>query len=520
MKKFIYLWLAAIICATVPAPARAVDNVAPRLPVLVVPGALGTGLWAGNTLLWPDVPRMVNPFNLDSFMDPLKFTVDLQPSDPAVTVGQVVGKTAFNYDYAQSLVEELHGRGYRDGLDLFLFPYDWRYGVDSSVVEALKNKIDDILRDTGTPQVDIVAHSTGGLIVKKYVEDFPDHHIRKAVMVGVPNLGAPKALKVLLQGDNFGVHGLEDSEMKQIAQNLPVVYDLLPSAKYIVTKNGYVRVEDTAPDFHFSAHDLSVDEMKQFIVDDHGLNATAYEQAQALHKISFDNLDLRDEGIDVYNIAGCKKGTIGTIVEQRDHEQVGILYSYGAPHFTPGDGTVPLESATNLPLDASKKYYALKSDHSTMLSQDGIRQTIADIITGAQLSAKGGLTQDIGQCKLKGNAISIYSPVSIEVTDQSGGRLGLLADGSIENTLPNADMEILGDHTFVYLPEEGMGTYSITLAGTDTGSATIQIDSIDGDSVVNDRKFSNIAVTAAWRGRIDLQNSPPILLQESCLTNY
>ena len=42
--------------------------------------------------------------------------------------------------------------------------------------------------------MDIVAHSMGGLLVKKDVaEHLTDHHINKAVFVGVPNIGAPKA---------------------------------------------------------------------------------------------------------------------------------------------------------------------------------------------------------------------------------------------------------------------------------------------------------------------------------------
>ncbi len=77
------------------------------------------------------------------------------------------------------------------------FPYDWRLGVSQNV-DNLKNKINQIVAQTGSEKVDVVAHSTGGLIVKKYVIDNNDHKIGKAVFLGVPNLGAPQGSKSLI----------------------------------------------------------------------------------------------------------------------------------------------------------------------------------------------------------------------------------------------------------------------------------------------------------------------------------
>src|SRR5438477_608698 len=60
-------------------------------PVLIVPGLTGTEIYKDVDLLWPDILKMVNPFNSDSFMDPLAFKDDLTPMDLSLTIGQVVG---------------------------------------------------------------------------------------------------------------------------------------------------------------------------------------------------------------------------------------------------------------------------------------------------------------------------------------------------------------------------------------------------------------------------------------------
>ena len=72
-------------------------------------------------------------------------------------------------DYSDHLVKEFVAQGYVKDTDLFTFPYDWRYGVDEDTVAKLKQKIADVLKTSEADKVDIVAHSTGGLIVKKYV---------------------------------------------------------------------------------------------------------------------------------------------------------------------------------------------------------------------------------------------------------------------------------------------------------------------------------------------------------------
>lgn len=491
-----------------------------KTPVLIVPGVLGTEINKGSEKLWLDLAHNLTDIG-DQFMDPLQFNTNLTPSDTSLAIGEVIREvtmtpsTLVNFNYTKGLIDLFTSQGYTEGTNsdanLFTFPYDWRYGVSgiisatSTNVDLLRQKIQDIMTQTGSNKVDVIAHSTGGLLVKKFAMDHPlDNHIGKAIFVGVPNTGAPKAIKTLLQGDNFGIPWLADGEMKKLVENFPVVYDLSPSQQYFNTKGSYIKIIDQSLSGSTS-HDLDFNQANSFLTSDHNLNSQALTNAQNLHTTNFDNFDMRNSGVDLYSIDGCKAGTISKVIERRSKDIFGnIIVSYDQPQETPGDGTVPLESATNVPMDSSHKYYALKADHGKMPSQDGIRQEIVNLISGGSLSVASSLiTQDISKCKLDGNAISVFSPLDIEIIDQDGNTAGLI-EGSIQNNIPNADFEIMGEHKFVYLPNDEGQTYTIKINGTDTGTFTLREDEIANNQIQQTQIFSDIPVTTNLTGEVNL----------------
>ena len=498
-----------------------------RNPVLIVPGVLGTNIFKGAEKLWLDLLRNFTDIS-DQFMDPLQFDNSLLPLDTSLDLGNVISRETVNIglgnivvsDYTFSLIKEFEDQGYTQGAtandNLFLFPYDWRYGVSVNNVNELKQKIQDIKTQTGSNEVDVVAHSTGGLLVKKYVMDNPvNNYIGKAVFVGVPNTGAPKAIKVLLQGDGFGIPWLADGEMKKISKNLPVVYDLSPSQEYYNQKGSYVKIINQGF-FSSTTQNLDFNQANSFLTTDHQLNSQALANAQSLHTANFDNFDLRTAGVDLYSIAGCKAGTIGKIVERRVQTILGgISTGYDQPERVPGDGTVPLESATNLPINSENKYYALESDHGKMLSQDNIRQQIMNIISGSSLAVDSSkISQDISECKLNGKAISVFSPLDIEITDQDGNHAGLVA-GGVENNIPNASFDIMGEHKFVYLPDDEGQTYEIEVNGTGNGTFTLKNEKITDNQIIQTEVFSDIPVTTNLTGNLNLGDSSTLSIDQN-----
>ncbi len=492
-----------------------------KIPVLIVPGLLGTEMKNGDELLWADLVRMATDVG-DSFIDPLEFNENLTPINNEIYKNNIIKKQPF-LDYADGLINEFKNQGYVENDNLFTFPYDWRYGASGKYADNKTNsdllgeKINVILQQTGGDKVDVVAHSLGGLIVKKYVMDNPaSHHIGKAVFVGVPNTGAPKSVKVLLQGDSFGIPWLAESEIKKISENMPASYDLLPSQQYYDVNGSFIKTIDEAipttenPNVQNVIKDLNYQEVEGFLTEDHNLNSVGFDNAQILHTENFDNYDLRTAGVELYAIDGCKAGTLGKVIERRRVDFLGNnITEYDAPKFTPGDGTVPLESATNLPISQENKFYSLSGSHSKMLSANGSRQKIVNLISGSSLEISNNvITQDINRCNLNGKAISVFSPIDIFVTDQFGNRLGLAEDRSVINEIPNADFEIWGEHKFVYLPDDDGQVYDISLQGIGTGTYTIKSQDIVAGQAVTTEVFSNLAATTQLTGKMNLNADP------------
>jgi|GEM_PF-728555 len=497
------------------------DLTAPKIPVIIVPGIMGTEIKKGDELLWADIPRMINPFNDDGFMDPLAFNSNLEPLDTNLIIDNVLSKKTFlgkTYDYTDDLINTFTSNqiGYIKDENLFTFAYDWRFGVNETNENQLKDKINSVLALTGASKVHIVAHSTGGLLVKKYVIDHPNnHYIDKAVFVGVPNLGAPKAFKALINGDSFGVPGLNPLEMKKIAQNLPVAYDLAPSREYVDQISSFLKIYSADSN---SMIDANYDQAIQEFENDHLINHDALIQSQALHTALFDNFDLRTTGINLYNIVGCKTFTFGTF---RKYIPFSLFPSdsliFDFPQNVSGDGTVPLLSAQSIPTDSDHIFFAPKADHGQMPSANGIRQVIANLLTGSNLDIGNVLTHDFVQqhpnrCQIKGEVIKIKSPVAIQATDQFNNRSGLAEDGSIENSIPGADYQIWGEHKYVFLPTGDGEQYNIDLKGTGTGTFTLQQETINDDQTTQTQVFSNIPVTPNLSGEFQLNTQSVLQL--------
>ncbi len=522
-----------------------------KIPVLIVPGIAGTEMRDGNGLLWPNIDRMFLDAG-DNFLDPLIFNQNLTPSDSnifasdVIKTGELFGATVYNY--TDKLINEFAGKGYVENQNLFTFPYDWRYGVsgknanDKTNSDLLGEKISQILAQTGANKVDVIAHSMGGLIAKKYVADVAasassgePSKVGKAVFVGVPNTGAPKAVKALIQGDNFGISfgpiGLSDSEMKKLSENMPAVYDLLPSQKYYDIAGSFVsQVNYISNPTDPWQKDLNYQEFENYLIQEKKLNQLGLDNAQALHSQTFDDFDMRSAGVDLYAIDGCKTGTMTNFLEVKYKNIFGNTFtSYDRVDLKTGDGTVPIQSSTNLPIDQNKKYYVLTGDHSKLMSQDGSRQKIVNLVLGTNIPVDSNLvTQNVNECQLNGKVIEVFSPVDISVTDQNGNTM-VLVDGNITNQIPNADFEIWGEHKFVYLPQDPGGapgqTYAINMQGTGAGTYTINTQDIVGGEVAKVEIFKDLPVTPALAGQINLSaggttlslnNSPdPILPTET-----
>lgn len=128
-----------------------------------------------------------------------------------------------------------------DNPTLFVFAYDWRKSNVENA-RALRDYIGCVKKFYGqNAKVDIVAHSQGGLLSRRYILDnVGTHSVNRMVTIGSPWLGAPKAIEILKNG-NF-IDGVDPETVKRISLFFTGMHELFPSLLYDerATSNNYI----------------------------------------------------------------------------------------------------------------------------------------------------------------------------------------------------------------------------------------------------------------------------------------
>lgn len=470
-----------------------------KTPVLIIPGTLGTEIWKGEDKLWPDIDRMVK--RSDSFMDPLAFKSDGTPLDTSLSLGKVLSKPHESFDYTESLVTDLHNQGYIDNQSLFLFPYDWRNDITKNSDLFLKNRVDSILASSSLPSLDVIAHSQGGLLIKKLLFDHPEYNtkINKVIFVGTPNLGAPKTAKILIYGDDFnikkfGIFGLDPLEIKKISTDMPSIYQMLPSRAYFDHSNGYLGEYAYGPIFASGKVYNSFEDSKNILKKPgYGLNTSLIESADEFHSLAFDNFDFTGTGVHAFNLIGCESATIGKIFINGVGKKDDINYE-------PGDGTVPLVSASNIG-GAQNSFILKKNDlHSVMLSTDSVRQKIVNILNNDGNSV-AGITSNPALCVLNGKKVEVHSPVDMHIYDESGKHVGPRLDGGFDYEIEGIQYDEIDHNKYAFLPDDGH-TYTVKLIATDKGSFNFYSTSIKDSETENISYYSNVPITSTSTAQV------------------
>lgn len=267
-----------------------------------------------------------------------------------------------------SMIQHVQTMGYRKGESLFAFPYDWRLSNADQAVR-LKQKIDAVLRQSKANQVQLVAHSMGGLLVKETLLSSPSYQakVKRAVYLGTPFLGAPRAYQAIKLGYNFSIPILKEETGQIIAQYAPAVYELLPSKEY-VKRESYVQ-----------------------LADQHGTRPLSYEQMQKDKRIRLDYEPLVRMSGQLHSKWDTKTLAVPqyVIVGQGQATLAGYRYDANYHVFTPyfdqaqGDGTVPFTSANYSQKDIKKKYY-VNEEHAGLLRNPFVIQQVAHLLIGIE----------------------------------------------------------------------------------------------------------------------------------------
>ncbi len=467
-----------------------------RIPVILVPGIMGTELWKGDEKIWLDGVNVIEDVG-DDFLNILAMGFDGSAADNSITVGDII-RNEPTTNIFKGLIEAFYNSGYQENVHLFVFPYDWRLDIrDSS--DKLNEKINLVINNTGISKVNIIAHSMGGLLSKNYILDYGSEKVNKMIFVGTPHLGSPKAAKALLFGDSLiALPGLSSSRIQYIVQNMLSVYQLLPTSSYL--DQNYYLYDITNPkifDYNYT---------KEYLINN-GLSKLLIENAEDFHSPQMDNFDT--SAIDAYNINGCNNPTITSITKRGEDDYMLAMFE--------GDGTVPLISSMALNVDNSKQFYFKNQgylnnlfpriSHATMPSDGGIKELIISIITGTSIILPEYATQNSSECFISGKLVSVHSPVNLHIYDANNNHVGRGENGAIDYNISGVAYEEIGENKFVFLPETNGENYRVELDGTGEGTFSLRVSKVSNDQITETAYYSDLPVSNVSEATITLATS-------------
>ena len=461
-------------------------------PILIIPGITGSELYENGELVWPP-GKLGTAFNAkDKFLTNSLALDEKGNSVKNVISGDIIRKINFptpffDVNIFDALISDLKNNNYISGENYFIFPYDWRLDFDKNIelLDKIINK-----NKKGFHKIDIVAHSMGGLLVKDYINKKGSDQINKLIFVGTPHLGAPKAAKVLLEGDiDIPLNLLNKETMKQLSLNMPSIYQLLPNRKYFELFTGYINL---SAERWQTPYMLDYDWTRDFLKNKN-VNTYLLDQAQEAQALS--ELDL--SGIDVYNITGCGTNT------QAGYRFTSIVSPIAGIGYTSGDQTVPFMSARQVNTASDKKFYVKGVKHSELPS--GSRALILDILQNNK-PALDEISTSNGThiCDYKGKSLTWKSPVEVHIYDQNNNHAGPTSEGGFENNLNIIDYEIIDGIKFIFIPTDDSNTYSIQAKGEAAGVFDLIISDISNGEVTSSQVFNDVAITEASKIAVDL----------------
>ena len=210
------------------APAkRGLPGQRQRKPIVFIPGFMGSQLWRGETLIWPDLKLLLT--------HPELLMLPEEPTNPITVKGLVEDVVVVpglykleQYSlFTQFLKESL---GYSTDADLLEFAYDWRKDLRLAAqqlkaqVEAFRQTLPD-----PTTKVILIAHSMGCLVTRYFLEVLGgDQMAERVILMGGPHLGTPKIVLALLTGKGLLPLNLINDKIRDAVATFPGAYQLLP----------------------------------------------------------------------------------------------------------------------------------------------------------------------------------------------------------------------------------------------------------------------------------------------------
>ncbi|EGV16258.1 von Willebrand factor type A [Thiocapsa marina 5811] len=393
-------------------------------------------------------------------------------------------------------------------------PWDWRLSVEDPLTLVLVElAIRSLVGDSGEKVV-IVAHSTGGLVAKAYLEQYGSRQVSRLISVAVPHFGTPQALPELLHGDmNDWPNGfIPKKEWRDAGRRMKSTHQLLPSDAYIAGSDESVidvldlprvfAVSDCANDPGEDDWELNNYDFKSYLglsswLQEHTLMKPGrYDDTTRPLELSGQLLDVAEgfhsafdgwvPDIPVDLIAGTNVATVEGI--DYGHEYL-LRDVYVAPSLSvrkwickddviydirenrKGDGTVPVASALGMPDHENiKKHQPVdlkvgrNASHSTIFAHQGIQKLLDQVLGVSEtvtVQAQALRIASVSALYSTGSdvqtRIRVFGDVALHVYDESGQHTGYRASGNLgldfgEEAVPGSSYRSNGYTQIVWIP--------------------------------------------------------------------
>lgn len=218
-----------------------------RRPVIFLPGIGGSWLTAADgTRLWIPITALT-----DAEKNNRLFRMQMDENGEDIEALNVDGVLELGgHAVYGPILKHLQEAGFAgaptndnpETLDLWRFPNDWRKST-YLLAQELKGEIDRITGHASNVarscEVDLVAHSNGGLIASVYLKRYGESQdkVHRFLTLGTPYLGTPQAAAAHTSGYIFDVEkslffDVEWGRMTEMTRNVPGAYGLMPSEAY------------------------------------------------------------------------------------------------------------------------------------------------------------------------------------------------------------------------------------------------------------------------------------------------
>ncbi len=514
-------------------------------PVILIPGIGGTSLYADPThynQVWPCVGDDCQ--SAMSFAEPSDYaslSLDQNGSSSVATIGDILENGVCSEAgeicnvYGSLTAYLMNNLGYKEGIDLYVFPYDWRLSYNASFTN-LTSMIQTALSNTNSRNVTLISFGTGGVFARSYLISNPQNaaEINSLISVGTPFWGSPRGLSALINGETLGNPTIDQETMKILSQNMPSVYELSCQFTCVYDQTGGLSVglnfSQLVAGVEYSG--ICVESGTECPSTPLGSNATQglltnsstqlpyylngtigwrlnpsladnfYTLANSLGSMS--NPAPLPGAVKQYAIIGYGISTLGFFDLKPAQSATGIIFDGQpvsmVPEFVDGDGTYQV-SSEQLSTATATYYVPYSSNDSSGLvnlpSNQKVQSIIASIVRGNPLPEKDfSYNLSLGNSSpLSGEKFSVTPDTLIRISDsRTNQTLGFNPGGGVNGTAGTGSFVSTLSGNFAAF-ENANDTYLVTVQSLENVRSTLSVNLTVNGQLVAYFTYRNVSLT-------------------------